>query len=396
MRKLLPLVASGVLLTVLSFGCEAKNPVGPGTVSITELTTTTTTTSVMPGRRYVAFQAPLNVPSDMTLFFQLLSSGSSLGGVLGLAQNHESYSVVGVYRMDNGTAGAVKGQLTGLPDSGQFTGTLTAEVSGCTAEREYSGPVNGQLLQWRGGATLRDCPGSPLAFPEFTLLRSDAPPPTTTMEPTTTVVPTTTTVVGALRTEDFTVSPSGTGLMAATVYSFRYDEPPVGGLPPFTYSWNFGDGSAPAVGTATTHVFNNTGNFVVAGTVKDSTGLTAVDQAPVQVRSATGVWTVTIATKDGNFVLQPDGFRHALVLNQTQTQVIATVSDPLLEQVRAGMGNVSNPRALSVIGLELKPAGGSGSAVTISYIGNLNETLAEWSGTATGLADCPCPFTAIR
>jgi hypothetical protein len=184
--------------------------------------------------------------------------------------------------------------------------------------------------------------------------------------------------------------------MAATVYSFRYDEPPQGGLPPFTYSWNFGDGSPPAAGTATTHVYNNTGNFVVAGTVKDSSGLMAVDQVPVSVRSATGVWTVTITTTDGSLGLQSGVFRHVLVLNQTLTQVTATVSDPSLAQVRAGIGSVSNPRALSVVGLELTSAGGAGPAKTLTYIGQFNAALTEWTGNATGLADCPCPFTAVR
>jgi len=43
MRKL-PLIAP-LLAALLSFGCESKVPVGPGTVKITETTTSTTTTS---------------------------------------------------------------------------------------------------------------------------------------------------------------------------------------------------------------------------------------------------------------------------------------------------------------------------------------------------------------
>jgi hypothetical protein len=84
------------------------------------------------------------------------------------------------------------------------------------------------------------------------------------------------------------------------------------------------------------------------------------------------------------------------VLNQTLTQVTATVSDPSLAQVRAGIGSVSNPRALSVVGLEVTRAGGAGPAKTLTYIGQFNAALTEWTGNATGLADCPCPFTAVR
>ena len=62
MRTLLPLIASGALLSAVLVGCESKNPVGPGNVTV--VSATTTTTSVVPARRYVAFNPAPTVPAD--------------------------------------------------------------------------------------------------------------------------------------------------------------------------------------------------------------------------------------------------------------------------------------------------------------------------------------------
>lgn len=376
MRKLRPLVLAGVVLAAASFGCESKNPVGPGTVSVSRVVTTTTTTSIVAGRRYVAFAGPVNVPSDMTLFFEPVQAGGA-----------EAYGIFGLYRMNNGTTGEVRGRLTGSPDSGQFSGTLTATVQGCTAEREFSGLMNNQYLQWTGGMTTTNCPGNPLAFEMFTLLRSELPPPTTTAEPTTTVVPTTTTVVADLRTPDFLVSPSGIGLMSATVFTFQYDAAPVGGKPPFNYVWNFGDGTGPGAGTGTSHVFNSPGTFTVIATVTDASGQIARDQATVSVKSVTGTWDVAVTSGGVS--------NHALNLTQTQSQVLANLSLAAATQVRSGIGSVSNPRGMVVAGLEVQQAG---TTVSYTYNGVFDGAINKWEGTLTGPAACPsgCTFTATR
>jgi len=385
-RTLLPLIASGALLSAVLVGCESKNPVGPGEVTVVSATTTTTT--VVPARRYVTFTPQPTVPSDLTLFFELASAGTTPGS--------ERYTVFGLFKTGNGSSGEVNGQLVGPPDNGQFSGRLTLTTSGCIAEREFSGALNSQLLRWTGGATIRDCPGSPLNFPELLLLKSDLPPPTTTAAPAPPEAPpTTTSIIPELRTEDFVVSPTGAGLLGATVFTFTYVEPPKGGVPPFTYSWNFGDGIAGGTGAATTHVFGNTGRFVVTGTVTDSKGMMAQDRVEVQVGSVTGAWNVAVQTSDNRLGLSSGAFRFPMVLSQTQSQVVATVTDPALVLSRQGLGNASNPRQLSVVGLELGLTS-SPTRVTFSFVGDLDGTLRTWTGTATGFADCPCPFTATR
>src|SRR4029077_16087340 len=40
-----------------------------------------------------------------------------------------------------------------------------------------------------------------------------------------------------------TASPSGAGIVSTTVFTFRYATQPTGGVPPYSYSWKFGDGA---------------------------------------------------------------------------------------------------------------------------------------------------------
>ena len=248
MRKLLVAILG---ITVLIVACENKSPVGPegpGGVTVTQTTTSTTTTTTstpttttsttsttttVPGsasRRYVAFQAPPNIPADMTLFFELVFNGGNalsrmLGGraMSGAKAIEAEYRVTGVYVMGNGTVGDVNGFLGNssnpLETFGTFEGRLTAKMPSCTAEREFSGTLSSQTLQWTGGPTLRDCAGSPLSFPALTMLRSssDTPLPTTTIASTTstsTVPSTTTTSVPAT-----TTSTTSTTTSSACSYS---------------------------------------------------------------------------------------------------------------------------------------------------------------------------------
>src|SRR5215471_7048692 len=165
MRKLLltSLLVAALGAAAMFIGCDRGNPVGPGgpgTVTVLQTTTTTTVVPTNVTRRFVAFQVQPNVPSDMTLFLQLVSGGSSLSSLIRTALLQplaaSRYSVFGVYRTNNGVGGEVNGTLDGSPDDGTFTGTMTANVAGCTAERQFTGHV-AMVLQWTAGATLRDC-----------------------------------------------------------------------------------------------------------------------------------------------------------------------------------------------------------------------------------------------
>jgi len=55
-----------------------------------------------------------------------------------------------------------------------------------------------------------------------------------------------------------------------------------GGVPPYTWSWNFGDGSTSNEQNPK-HAYNNAGHYVATLTVKDSDGNTATDSADVTV-----------------------------------------------------------------------------------------------------------------
>jgi hypothetical protein len=220
MRKLL---LTGVVLGVVSAGCQSnKTPTGPASVTVTQTTSTTTSiapppttttstsTTIIPpvvatARRYFTFVGGPNVPNDMSLLFQLTASSSAnsfFGARRGLRLRPEAdnltYSVQGVFTTGSGIGGTVKGVVNGSPtplDDGQFTGTLTANFPGCTAERQYSGPITSQFLTWSAGRTLADCPAPVSWPPSFTLLRSDAPPAPPPVAATTTIPTNTTTSV---------------------------------------------------------------------------------------------------------------------------------------------------------------------------------------------------------
>lgn len=178
-------------------------------------------------------------------------------------------------------------------------------------------------------------------------------------------------------------SPSGTGLASATVFTFQFATPPSGGVPPYTFAWEFGDGGAGA-GSAPAHTFTNTGNFTAKATVTDSQGKSAQVSFPVAVRSVTGRWTASfsgIAIKPLNIDIVQD-----------QTAVTATINGTS-DGFASGTGSVTNPRALSA---SVTFAAAMPAPYALTFIGNLNDTLLTWTGTVAGFDGCPCPFTATR
>jgi hypothetical protein len=219
-RLLMSLLALAVLA-----GCETKTPAGPAALPTTTSTTTTsipltttpttssstTTTIVLASlaRRYVAFNPPANTPSEMTLFFELLTGGASglssatapFGGPQTEQVIENRYRVTGVYIMPNGTTGNITGILGGssnpLETGGDFTGTFTATTAtGCTAQRPFAGRLNPQTLQFGGTEPgTATCSPSPLAIPTINMLRSDPAAPIPTPPTTTSVTTTTTTTI---------------------------------------------------------------------------------------------------------------------------------------------------------------------------------------------------------
>jgi hypothetical protein len=223
------------------------------------------------------------------------------------------------------------------------------------------------LLLLAAGST--GCSGSPTATPG-------------TVSITRTTTTTTTTVIPQLTAGAIGTSPTGTGLASATLFTFQLVTPPSGGVPPYTISWNFGDGMAGA-GSAPSHQYTNTGGFTATATVTDSKGTSAQTSLPVSIGSATGRWTATYT----GIALNPE----AIDIVQNQTAVTATINGTA-DGFASGTGSVSNPRSLSVSVTFAAPM----PPYAVTYVGSLNDTLLTWTGTVTGFAGCPCSFTATR
>ena len=198
---------------------------------------------------------------------------------------------------------------------------------------------------------------------------------------TTTSTSTTTSVIPDLVGAVAAVSPKGTGVAAATVFSFSLGTPPAGGVPPYTQAWTFGDG-AEGAGVSPSHLFLSPGVFTTILTTTDSRGISAKTTAPVVVGTVTGRWYAEF----GGF--QPEG----LDIIQNAAALTVTINDTTnLLGFAAGTGSLANPRMMSVSATfgGLTPFAGT-------FIGTLDENLKVWSGVVTGYSGCPCSFTASR
>jgi len=200
-------------------------------------------------------------------------------------------------------------------------------------------------------------------------------------------VPTPVVVTPALTGGAIGASPSGTGVVSTTVYTFQLV--PSGGAPPYTVSWKFGDGAEGAGNTAV-HVYPSTGDFVVVATVMDSKATSVTTSMPVSIRSVTGRWTADLsaAGKDAD----------RIVLIQNGSAVTGTINSTNDFGLGIGDGAASNPRALTVTIKFDNPPGTppAHDPAAITYRGNLDDSLLTWTGTVSGYSGCPCPFTATR
>ena len=204
-----------------------------------------------------------------------------------------------------------------------------------------------------------------------------------TVTVTQTTSTTTTTAIPQLTAGPIATSPSGVGLASATLFNFALSTPPSGGVPPYTVTWNFGDGQAGA-GDIAPHAYAEPGTFIVAATITDSKATTVVKSLPVSVATVTGRWTVTFT----GISLNPE----SIDLVQNLGAVTATVNGTA-DGFASGAGAVTNPRGLSV-GVTF--AAGLPAPYALTYVGTLNDSLLQWSGTVNGFNGCPCGFTATR
>ncbi len=172
MRRHFPLFVLAILLAYLS-GC-GEAPSRPSVI---------TDRPVNPPKTSARY---IQVPWDISLFFNIpggaIVSGATTAATPGAAA--EGDNLTGAYTNSNGFGGTLSGVLTGNLESGTFNGSLkTITPSGCTAERQFSGPVTTQTLNWSPGNHLNDCGGtSPLAGQiQVTAAPPSAPPPCTVL-----------------------------------------------------------------------------------------------------------------------------------------------------------------------------------------------------------------------
>jgi hypothetical protein len=204
-----------------------------------------------------------------------------------------------------------------------------------------------------------------------------------TVSITQTTTTTTTTIVPSLSAGVIATSPGGLGVSSATVFTFLFATPPSGGVPPYTFAWDFGDGGAGA-GSTPSHPYSNPGNFTAMATVTDSAGTSVKTSLPVSIRTVTGRWTATFT----GVAINPE----SIDIVQNQTAVTATINETA-DGFAAGTGSVANSRSLSV---SATFAAAQPAPYAVTFVGTLNDTLLTWTGTVTGYKGCPCGFTATR
>jgi PKD repeat protein len=187
--------AAGAFPIVLTVSDDAGQK-ATATQTVTVVQPGPTTTSVPPSNavvHYVATPAVPEVPADLTLLFQLLSSGSILSRLSIIRPMADAtYSVSGSWISANKQiTGGIKGQFVGTltPVSGQFTGSLTATVQNdgtCTTERSFTGSLGQALSLAAGTITGPTCSPNPWTYSTVSMTQTSAPPPTTTSTTSTT------------------------------------------------------------------------------------------------------------------------------------------------------------------------------------------------------------------
>ena len=247
--------------------------------------------------QYVGNQTNPLIPSDLTLFFRLLTSAGELpeatdAAGLQAVDGDFTYTVAGTFRTPNGTTGTITGRLEGVVEpkpAGDFTGRIIANPTGCSATRNFSGPITATSLQWAAGSMVRNtCATNPLGWSSLDLVQTNAPPVTTTSSTTTT-----TTIPATQPTPPtspaITSQPQNQTIGSGTTASLDVIAT---GTAPLTYQWYLGTSGvttspiAGATGSSyTTQALTSATSYWVrvsntAGSVDSSTATIMVTSAP--------------------------------------------------------------------------------------------------------------------
>jgi len=116
--------------------------------------------------------------------------------------------------------------------------------------------------------------------------------------------------------------------------TFLFETGPEGGTEPYTYSWDFGDGSPQANERNIEHTFGNPGTYVVSLTVTDSTGQTVSDTREVTVRPATVTEEPQVSTNTTTTPTPPQPTEPGPTQNQTQVEQNQTQTTGAVESVQ--------------------------------------------------------------
>src|SRR5215213_2027224 len=83
--------------------------------------------------------------------------------------------------------------------------------------------------------------------------------------------------------EEFTVEIISSGTEAVAPATFEFEANAIGGTEPYTYSWDFGDGSERSNEETVEHTFEEAGMYDVALTITDAEGRTASDTIAITI-----------------------------------------------------------------------------------------------------------------
>jgi hypothetical protein len=131
-------------------------------------------------RRYIGSYTPQGgntLPLDLSAFFNLPKGAKY---TVGFGFPRAIFEVRGGYNTGAGSfIGTIDGTLDGTIGDGIFTGIITADLGGCVASRNYTGPLTPAAFNFGGQSHVNTCGNS-------TPLTSGMGAPASTLPPTTT------------------------------------------------------------------------------------------------------------------------------------------------------------------------------------------------------------------